>query len=61
MEIKNINTLINFELVSGKSDKGNEYNAIFIVIKDKEGNYITRQLVKFLTDSQCSKLLNLLK
>lgn len=61
MEIKDISTIVSFELVSGKSDKGNMYNAFYIVIKDKEGNYITRQLVKFLTDSQCNKLLTLLK
>jgi len=62
MEITNINKLVNFCVVSGKSAKtGKEYYAISLEIKDKNGNCISSEFLTFLSPKQYENIISLLE
>ena len=62
MEIKDINKLVNFRIVSGKATKtGKEYQAIALVIEDKEGNCFVSEFLTFLSPKQYENIVSLLE
>lgn len=62
MEITNINKLVNFCVVSGKSTKtGKEYYAISLEIKDNEDNCLVSEYVAFLSPKQYENIISLLQ
>lgn len=62
MEIKDVNKLVNFRIVCGKSTKtGKEFYALALVIEDKEGNCLVSEYLTFLSPKQYDNISSLLE
>ena len=56
----NISNYVSIELVQEKSSKGNEYRALYLVIRDKNSDIKYRYLLTFLGPTKYDELLSLI-